>query len=66
MKRHLELVPDLSPEERTEARRRAVIGDWWDASAEPERAGITPPGDCWPDLVVGYLLSGRKGRPGKQ
>ena len=37
MKRHLQLVPDLSPEERTEARRRAVIGDWWDASTELQR-----------------------------
>lgn len=41
MKRHLELVPDLDPAEVraqvTEHRRRSVIRDWWDASAELQR-----------------------------
>lgn len=37
MKRHLELVPELTREQKTELRRRQVIADWWDASTELQR-----------------------------
>jgi hypothetical protein len=59
MKRHLQLVPELSPEERTEARRRAVIADWWDASAELQRkrnAGTSTVDDVTAARVASWNL----------